>query len=549
MASTITKEEYDFFKSQNPEDLTQEELNWINEYEKAEAGAPSDEDMEWATFILNESDPRMQEINRKSGDWDKATKLLAQDRAAKQVMQEKKQDPYVKKVAATPDDIQSNFKFNWKNAYENVKNEKLKRTEADAKKLQGFIDSNMYGDDDDVKLQQIAYNLHMYNPNTMKWTDFINSDQGEEFKKYLADVQNNQVEKAVSDIWSGKDIGTGVVNFMFPVTKEYAKKHYNDEDFSVAGPLVADAATNLAMLGPGAIPGKFVTKKPILSAIYGNALAPAITETGNVIFSNESVPEALVRTGEGVAINLGTPRAVEGAASQLGRGLPTKDGKRAVQKTIDEAANAAAKIENARSKGKPYPIATMDRQGRVEFAQKTKNGGKKYYSSDVAASEKAHPSRHFESIENMPPEAVTSEEMTQLRQGAPFLRGKAGETDAANLWKEIQDEGAELLKDDLVMKKAVALAKDGDLRNLTPAELRQLGFNDKESFMNYLIRQVKMNTPVISSYLTNAVGRPEFGRGVGLDIFNKIFGTNFFGKTQDTPEGRIERVFGRMKQN
>lgn len=548
--ATITKEEYDFFKRQNPEDLTQEELNWINEYEKAEAGAPSDEDMEWATFILNESDPQYQEINRKNGDWDKAKKLLDQDRAAKQVMQDKKQDPYVKKVAATPDDIQSNFKFNWKNAYENVKNEKLKRTESDAKKLQGFIDSNMYDVDDDVKLQQIAYNLRMYNPNTMQWTDFINSDQGEEFKKYLADVQNYQVDKAVDDIWSGKDdkARSLLVDFMLPVSKEYAKKHYNDEDFSKWSALPVDVAANLAMMGPG---GK-IAKRPILSAIYGNALAPAITETGNAIFSDESVPEAIARTVEGVAMNTMTPKAVEGSLSSLGRGLPTNDGKRTVQKIIDEAATKAAKIENARSKGKPYPIALMDRQGRVEFAQKTKgkDGSKKYYSSDVDASEKAFPSRHYESVENMPPEAVTTDEMDQLRQGAPFLRGKV--TEAAKLWKEIQDEGANLLKNDLVLKKATALAKDGDLRNLKPAELRQLGFPDKESLMNYLIHQVKLNLPTtLTSYLSKAASRPEFGRGFGpVSIINKIFGTNLFGKEQDTPEGRIERVFGKMvKQN
>ena len=103
--AAITKEEYEFFKSQNPEDLTQEELNWINEYEKAEAGAPSAEDIEWATFILNERDPQIQAVNRKNGDTDKAMKLMQQLNASRQVMQKKGQDPYVKKVASTPEDI------------------------------------------------------------------------------------------------------------------------------------------------------------------------------------------------------------------------------------------------------------------------------------------------------------------------------------------------------------------------------------------------------------------------------------------------------------
>ena len=297
--AAITKEEYEFFKSQNPEDLTQEELNWINEYEKAEAGAPSADDIEWATFILNERDPQIQAVNRKNGDFDKAMKLMNQLNASRQVMQQKGQDPYVKKVKSTPEDIveKGGFQFNWRDAYEQSKGEKLRATEADAKKLQEFINSNMFNIDDDVKLQQIAYNLHMYNPNTIKWSDFINSEQGEEFKKYLEDVRKAQTEKAVEDIWEGKD-KSRLVDFMLPVSKEYAKNHYNDEDFSIAGPLAIDAATNLVMAGPSAVtkalPIKAVTNAekalnvPLVSFLYGNVAAPLITETGNAIFNKES---------------------------------------------------------------------------------------------------------------------------------------------------------------------------------------------------------------------------------------------------------------------
>lgn len=555
--AAITKEEYDFFKSQDPKDLTQEELNWITEYEKAEAGAPSNEDMEWATFILNESDPRIQAINKKSGDFDKATAILSQNRAASQVMQQKGQDPYVRKVTATPDDVvkDSGFNFNWRDAYENVKNEKLRPTAADAKKLQDFINSNMYDVNDDVKLQQIAYNLHMYNPNTMTWSDFINSEQGAEFKKYLDDVRKAQTEKAVEDVWEGKDdktlydkAGTKAVNFMLPVSKEYAKKHYNDKDFSLAGPLTADVAANLAMTGPGALPVKAM-KRPLISTVYGNVAAPAITEAGNVIFNDESIPEALVRTAEGAAINIGTPQVLEGTLSWAGRGLPTNGGKRTVQKMIDEAANKAAKVQNDITKGKPFPY----NEGQpIEFSQLNKDGKniyEKFYSSDVPTSQKNRPSRKFESVKDMPEEAVTREEFSQLKQGLPFLRGKEGNSNFANTLKEIQDAGKEYLQDDLVVKKATALAKDGDLRNLTPSELRQLGFADKESFMNYLIRTIKTKTPsTMSSYVTNAAGRPEFGRRAGpIRNINYLLGTNLFGKDESAAEkqkSRIERLLG-----
>lgn len=562
----LSKQDYEFLKSLPKEDLTQEDLNDIHEYESLAAGAPSEEDVQWATTILNEKNPLLQAEFRKSGDFDKASSIINQSRSARNLMIKQGQDPYVKKVTSTPDDVVkgSGFNFNWRNAYENVKNEKLRPTEADAKKLQDFINSNMYDVNDDVNLQQVAYNLHMYNPNTMKWTDFINSEQGAEFKKYIDDVRKAQTEKEVEDIWAGKydktlgdKFSTAAVNFMLPVSKEYAKKHYNDEDFSLTGPLMADAAANLVMAGPGvaeALPAKVgvpvarVMNRPLISTVYGSVAAPAITEAGNVIYNDESIPEALARTAEGTAINIGTPRALEGTLSWVGRGLPTKEGKRTVQKMIDEAANKAAKVQDDIRKGKPYSFNVEGQPGPIEFTQVTKDG-KKFYSSDVAASQKDWPKRKFESIKDMPDEAVTLDEFGQLKQGLPFLRGKDGSNKFANTLKTLQDSGKEYLQDDLVVKKAKALAKDGDLRNLTPVELRQLGFADKESFMNYLIRTIKMKSPsTLSSYMTNAAGRPEFGRRAGpIRNINYLLGTNLFGKdesVQEKQKSRIQRLLG-----
>ena len=582
--TAITKEEYEFFKSQNPEDLTQEELKWKNEYEKAEAGAPSDEDLEWARFIVNEKDPQYQKINRESGDLDKALKILKQDNAARQVMQKKGQDPYVKKVKSTPEDVvkDSGFKFNWRDAYEQSKGEKLRATEADAKKLQEFINSNMYNIDDDVKLKQIAYNLHMYNPNTMDWTDFINSEQGEEFKKYLEDVRKVQEEKAVEDIWESKDdktfgdkFGTAAVNFMLPVSKEYAKNHYNDKDFSIAGPLMTDVAANLVMTGPGAVTKTLPTKaavnaekalnKPLVSFLYGNVAAPTITETGNAVFNNESIPEALARTAEGTAINIGTPRILEGMLSSAGRGIPKGDN-RSVQKMIDEAANKAEKIYSDMDKGKPFPFNIAGIPGGTGFIKKNTADDINLYATDIPTLKKYWPRIRvvsspavnasdiknkikIYSIKDMPAEAVTSDEFNQMMQGLPFSRGKIGKSEFANIIKTMQDTGEEQLENELLLKKATALAKDGDLRSLTPANLRQLGFTDKESFMNWLIRSIKNNVPeTVQTYLTNAAGRPEFGREAGpIENINRLLGTHLFvnDKTQEEKhKSRIQRLLG-----
>ena len=552
--AAITKEEYEFFKSQNPEDLTQEELNWINEYEKAEAGAPSAEDIEWATFILNERDPQIQAVNRKNGDTDKAMKLMQQLNASRQVMQQKGQDPYVKKVKSTPEDIveKGGFQFNWRDVYEQTKGEKLRPTEADAKKLQDFINSNMFNVNDDVKLQQIAYNLHMYNPNTMTWSDFINSDQGDEFKKYLEDVRKAQTEKAVEDIWEGKD-KSKLVDFMLPVSKEYAKKHYNDEDFSMVGPLMTDVGSNLIMTGSSlpSMVGTNVAKvmnKPLVSYLYGNVAAPLVTETGNAVFNDESIPEALARTIEGTAINIGTPRILEGVLSSAGRGLPKGDS-RAVQKMIDEAADKAAEVNSKIKSGTPYPILKPDgkRVGPFEYAVKNKSGKViKRYSSDPVAS-KANKSYNYKSLSEMPnAEVISDSDYLATLQGLPFTRGKKNFKEKSIPFAQDKDASAIA---DLTLLKAKSLAKNGDLRNLTPAQIRQLGFANKESLMNYLLRSIKTNTPeTLATYMTNAAGRPEFGREAGpIEQINRLLGTNLFGKDKTQEEkqkSRIQRLLG-----
>ena len=551
----LSKQDYEFLKSLSKEDLTQEDLNDINEYEKAEAGAPSAEDIEWATTILNEKNPLLQAEFRKSGDTDKALKLLNQSRAASQVMQKKGQDPYVKKVASTPEDVvkDTGFKFNWRDAYEQTKGEKLRPTEADAKKLQDFINSNMYNVDDDVKLQQIAYNLHMYNPNTMTWSDFINSDQGDEFKKYLEDVRKAQTEKAVEDIWEGKD-KSKLVDFMLPVSKEYAKNHYNDKDFSMVGPLMTDIGSNLIMTGSSlpSMVGTNVAKvmnKPLVSFLYGNVAAPMVTETGNAVFNDESIPEALARTVEGAAVNIGTPRILEGILSSAGRGIPKGDS-RAVQKMIDNAANKAAEINNKIKSGTPYPKldANGKRVGPFEYAVQNKSGDViKRYSSDPVASKANHNGYNYKPLSEMPNiEAISDVDYLAARQGLPFTRGKKDFAQESIPFAQDKDAAA---LNDLTLLKAKSLAKDGDLRNLTPAQIRQLGFANKESLMNYLLRSLKTNTPEsLATYMTNAAGRPEFGREAGpIEQINRLLGTNLFGKDKTQEEkqkSRIQRLLG-----
>lgn len=568
----LTKQEYEELKNIPKEYLTQEDLNDIHEFEISEAGAPSEEDLEWSRTILNEKNPRIQELFRKNGDLDKAISIQNQKRNADDLMLSKGQSPHIRIVKSTPEDVvkKGGYKFNWRNAYENVKGEKLRATEADAKKLQEFINSNMYDVDDEVKLKQIAYNLHMYNPNTMKWADFINSEQGEEFKKYLEDVRNTQTEKAVEDIWEGKEPSQQwtpfgykevpgamtVTDFMLPVSKEYAKNHFNDEDFSIAGPLATDVAANLVMTGTGALPATKLMNKPLVSYLYGNVAAPAITETGNVAFNDESIPEALVRTGEGTAINIGTPQILEGMLSRIGRGLPNGNN-RSVQKIIDEATNKAENVYSKINEGTPYPVKRpyYKEDDPLEFLALSKDGKVRgSYSTDPAKSNENWGTSHFKSVKEMPGEAITDEELEAFYDAIPFSRSRKDKSDdfRFKFYSEAQDDAVKYIEENfkkLLEKKAESLLKHGDLRNLTPSELRQLGFPNKESFMNWLIRSFKNNVPeTVKTYLTNASGRPEFGREAGpIENINRLLGTSFFQKDntkEEKQKSRIQRILG-----
>ena len=174
----LSKIEYEALKALNPEDLTNEDRRDIIDFERAEAQAPSLDDVEWATEIHNmaSKNPSTVGVELKAiGDYDKALKILEQETAYNNIKGGRAKETYVQPVKRIPDDLNSQFNFNWKSVYENTKGEKLRDTEADYDKLKKFIDSNMYDINDPVKLQEIAYNFHMYNPNTMKWSEFINS--------------------------------------------------------------------------------------------------------------------------------------------------------------------------------------------------------------------------------------------------------------------------------------------------------------------------------------------------------------------------------------
>ena len=62
--------------------------------------------------------------------------------------------------------------------------------------------------------------------------------------------------------------------------------------------------------------------------------------------------------------------------------------------------------------------------------------------------------------------------------------------------------------------------------------------------MNWLIRSIKNNMPeTVQTYLTNAAGRPEFGREAGpIENINRLLGVNLFGKDKTQEEKQKSRI-------
>lgn len=496
--ATITKEEYQFYKAQNPSDLTSEEREWIREYESAGAGAPSQEDLEWAAFIMNEQDPAIQKINRDNGDSQKALNIINRSRTAKELMIKQGKDPYVRPVSEVPDDVTEGygFKFNWKDAYEKENGTPLRATEADAEKLRKYIDSKMYEVDDPVKLQQVAYNMHMWNPNTSSWSEFLQSEQGDRFREYLGDVQKYQKEKAVEKIFSGEDPTTvnypiightdiplsgPAVDFMLPVSKEYAKNNYENINGAgdLAGPLALDVGANLAMMDLG----KGLLKAPKLSKIYENVAAPAITEAGQYVFNDKPLSQAAVGTLEGTLVNAGTPMAINRGGNWIEKVF--SGGNNTVNNVLNRAANKSREVAKKKKDGWIW----ME-NGKV--MKSAKDGSKIEVEPKASDLERVIPS------EDLKEAAIGDRVKRFVKSEKSKIQNKIISSKATT--------DPELYRTELIKKLS---------NNQTPTieEIQLAGFSNKESLTNWLS---SLTPDTFRAYATNLGGRAQFGqRGMG----------------------------------
>lgn len=571
----LSKIEHDALIALDPADLTNEDRRDIIDFEREEAKAPSLDDVEWASAIhdMATKNPSTDGIALKeTGDYDKALKILEQERAYNAIKGGQANKNYVQPVKRIPDDLNSEFNFNWKSAYENVKNEKLRDTEADYDKLKKFIDSNMYDLDDPTTLQKIAHDLHMYNSNTMKWTDFINSEQGEEFKKYLADVRDNQRKNAINDIFDNES--NVAVDFGFPVAKESARKALlNNENPELGLPLAFDFGTNAAM---------FVGGKP------GLVMAPFISNFGQAVSNDLDPAVAAINTVLGAGTNAVTPYVM----SRGGRYFKTP-GKNYLQKTaVQDRANVLAKeigdTENKLKSGALHSLYSkvpkLDNEGNPVAADVLGyvNENKKILYTDDATKAikeyglKGYTIKPLEEARKHDAGIITDDELRKYATNKDIARNNwldinINPRKAVQNFKEqkaisdkrnenldklyermnrpdvyfVNKEGQRIKKPSIkpdVNKILSDLASGKKISDMNMRELYALGYKPKESVLSFLWRT---SPDLVQNYFTNFMGR-TVPAGATMRLPNMLLGTdlNKFIKEKKNEKPKISEIFG-----
>lgn len=550
----LSKIEYEALKALNPEDLTNEDRRDIIDFERAEAQAPSLDDVEWATEIHNmaSKNPSTVGVELKAiGDYDKALKILEQETAYNNIKGGRAKETYVQPVKRIPDDLNSQFNFNWKSVYENTKGEKLRDTEADYDKLKKFIDSNMYDINDPVKLQEIAYNFHMYNPNTMKWSEFINSEQGEEFKKYLKDVRENQNNKAIDAIFSGEDptkvnyplLGPTdipgsnfLVDFGLPVSKQAA---YNavkrGEDPELGAAMAVDLGSNALMaLQPGS---KAVS--PVISK-GSNFIVPAVQNAAQVAINDEDPLAAGVNTLVGGSINMGTPLFLNKYGSKLSRWNPGEKGysrNAVIKEHIDDLANKAAEVKKRLDNGalrqsKEYPSVFINDENKIAYIKQRNLDARRYYNK------LGYKIKDIEEMRNHDAGILTKADYDFYENNKSLIRGKWSKSNASE--PKFNETQRDAMFKNLWAREYKGTKDIGDY-NKQQLEIL-LGKKISESRWNWL----KRNMPdALKDYLTNAAGRSQMGNSF-LNVPQMIFGANLgkLAEERKNKKPKISEIFG-----
>lgn len=208
-------------------------------------------------------------------------------------------------------------------------------------------------------------------------------------KEFLDKVSEYQKAKDVEDAFKTNDVSGVFVDFMLPVSKEYAKQNYDkirtDSKWNftkdMAVPLAADAATNVAMMGYG---GNLVAK-PMAKAAINNVAAPVIREGAEMAINDKPFKDAAIDAVNTVATNIATPYALRGMY-RWGNRVVQSEAKLAAKDIMNQAANRVRDIEQKLKDGQVFRRQNYD--GRFVYAKKDSKGNIVNISNEEAAKAK-----------------------------------------------------------------------------------------------------------------------------------------------------------------
>lgn len=208
-------------------------------------------------------------------------------------------------------------------------------------------------------------------------------------KEFLDKVYEYHKAKNVEDAFKTNDLGGLAVDFMLPVSKEYAKQNYDkirtDSKWNftkdMAVPLAADAATNVAMMG---FPGKAAAGAGS-KMLVNNVTAPAIREGAQMLINDKPLSDAAVDFGGAVATNYATPYVLKRGFRWANR-LAQPESKVAAKDVINQTADKVRDIERQLKEGKVFRRDNHD--GSFTFARKDRKGNIINISNEEAAKAK-----------------------------------------------------------------------------------------------------------------------------------------------------------------
>ena len=531
--SVISKEKYERLKLLPEEYRTNEQREAMVDFERAEAQAPTMAQVRAAVRMHNTLTKNPSLVNSNpvaKQKLDEALKIIEQDRAYTSLMGGRVKDAYVQPVKRIPDDLNSKFNFNWKSAYENTKGEKLRDTEADYDKLQKFIDSNMYKEGDNVNLQKIAYDMHMYNPNTMKWSEFINSEQGNEFKKMIKDVAENQRQARIKDIFENES--NPLVDFTLPISKEYAKQQLLEgKDPDIGLPIITDQVANALMFGGS---------KPAMVA------APAVRNAGEYAFNNVEPEVAAINTILGVGSNIMTPRMIQRGGKYFNTPGANYTTKVKLQERVDQIANNVANIQKKTRNGALWEF----RNEAGEVNGYGNNIKKILYTDDgnaaVKAIDKGYTVKPLREMPNHKAGVLSPKEVEYVKQNQDVLRQmNPSDSKTAAKWREQKYKAAHSKYAQKYIKQAYEkyVKNGGKFDDFELNELYSLGYNPmKESFGQFVWRTVP---DAVKNFGTNFLGR-SVSAGTTMKLPNLIAGQDLdkLLKSKKDNKPLISEIFG-----